>query len=42
MKNITVDSSSMKKDEMIALMSEHDIEIPNTILAKSVLLEKVI
>ena len=30
---------NMKKDEMIAFMSKHDIEIPNP---KSVLLEKIL
>ena len=32
----------MKKDEMIAFMSKHDIEIPNPIPTKSVLLEKIL
>ena len=31
---------NMKKDEMIAFMSKHDIKIPNLIPTKSVLLEK--
>ena len=31
MQNITVDSSYMKKDEMIAFMSKHNIEIINMI-----------
>ena len=31
----------MKKDEMIAFMSKHDIEIPNLIPTNSVLLEKL-
>ena len=31
MQNITVDSSYMKKDEMIAFMSKHNIEILNMI-----------
>ena len=42
MQNITVDSSYMKKDEMIAFMSKHNIEILNMIPTKSVLLEKII
>ena len=42
MQNITVDSSYMKKDEMIAFMSKHNIEIMNMIPTKSVLLEKTI
>ena len=42
MQNITVDSSYMKKDEMIAFMSKHNIEILNIIPTKSVLLEKII
>ena len=33
---------NMKKDEMIAFMSKHDIEIPNPISTKSVLLEKIL
>ena len=41
MQNITVDSSYMKKDEMIAFMSKHNIEILNMIPTKSVLLEKI-
>ena len=32
---------SMKKDEIIAFMSKHDIKIPNPIPAKSVLLGKI-
>ena len=31
---------SMKKDEIIAFMSKHDIKIPNPILRKSVLFGK--
>ena len=42
MQNIAVDSSYMKKDEMIAFMSKQDIEILNMIPKKSVLLEKII
>ena len=42
MQNITVDSSYMKKDEMIAFMLKHNIEILNIIPTKSVLLEKII
>ena len=41
MQNITVDTSYMKKDEMIAFMSKHNIEILNMIPTKSVLLEKI-
>ena len=33
---------NMKKGEMIAVMSKHDIEIPNPIPTKSVLLEKIL
>ena len=33
---------NIKKDEMIAFMSKHDIEIPNPIPTKSVLLEKIV
>ena len=33
---------NMKKGEMIAVMSKYDIEIPNTIPTKSVLLEKIL
>ena len=33
---------NMKKDEMIAFMSKHDIEIPNPISTKSVLWEKIL
>ena len=33
---------NMKKDEIIAFMSKHDIEILKSILAKSVLLEKIL
>ena len=33
---------NIKKDEMTAFMSKHDIEIPNPIPTKSVLLEKII
>ena len=33
---------NMKKDEMIAFMSKHDIETPNPIPTKSVLLEKIL
>ena len=33
---------NIKMDEMIAFMSKHDIEIPNPIPAKSVLLEKIL
>ena len=33
---------NIKKDELIAFMSKHDIEIPNPIPTKSVLLEKII
>ena len=33
---------SMKKGEMIAVMSKHDIEIPNPIPTKLVLLEKIL
>ena len=33
---------NMKKDEMIAFMSKHDIDIPNPIPTKSVLLEKIL
>ena len=32
----------MKENEIIAFMSKHDIEIPNPIPAKSVLLEKIL
>ena len=32
----------MKKGEMIAVMSKHDIEIPNPIPTKSVLLKKIL
>ena len=42
MQNITVDSSYMKKNEMIAFMSKHNNEILNMIPTKSVLLEKII
>ena len=42
MQNITVDSSYMKKDKMIAFMSKHDIEILHMVPTKSVLLEKII
>ena len=42
MQNITVDSSYMKKDEMIAFMSKHNIETLNMIPTKSVLLKKII
>ena len=40
MQNIIVHSSNIKKDEMIAFMSKHNIEILNT--TKSVSLEKII
>ena len=33
---------NIKKDEMIAFISKHDIEIPNSIPTKSVLLEKIL
>ena len=33
---------NMKKGEMIAVMSKHDIEIPNLISTKSVLLKKIL
>ena len=33
---------NMRKGEMIAVMSKHDIEIPNPIPTKSVLLEKIL
>ena len=33
---------NMKKDEMIAFMSKHNIEIPNPVPTKSVLLEKIL
>ena len=33
---------NMKKDEIVAVMSKHDIEIPNLISKKSVLLEKIL
>ena len=33
---------NMKKGEMIAVISKHDIEIPNPIPTKSVLLEKIL
>ena len=33
---------NIKKDEMIAFMSKHDIEIPTPIPTKSVLLEKIL
>ena len=33
---------NIKKGEMIAVMSKHDIEIPNLISTKSVLLEKIL
>ena len=42
MQNVTVDSSYMKKDEMIAFMPKNNIEILNMIPTKSVLLEKTI
>ena len=42
MQNITVDSSYMKKDEMIAFMSKHNIEILNMIPTKPVFLVKII
>ena len=42
MQNIAVDSSNMKKDEMIAFMSKHNIEILNIIPTNLVLLEKII
>ena len=32
----------MKKGEMIAVMSKHDIEIPNPVPTKSVLLKKIL
>ena len=33
---------NMKKGEMIAFVSKHDIQIPNPISTKSVLLEKIL
>ena len=33
---------NMKKNEMIASMTKHDIEIPNPIPTKLVLLEKIL
>ena len=33
---------NMKKGEMIAVMSKHDIKIPNLVPTKSVLLEKIL
>ena len=33
---------NIKKDEIIVFMSKHDIEIPNPIPRKSVLLEKIL
>ena len=35
-------TTNMKKGEMIAVMSKHDIEIPNPIPTNSVLLEKIL